>query len=215
MASSENKRELILTRSPGRLMVSLSLPAIVGMVVIGLYTFVDAIYAGQLIGVDAMGAVSIAYPFTFINSGLAAMIGMGSASVLSRAIGARDQKSIDQVMGNLVVMNLVLSLAVTVVGVAFARPLLALTGAEGAMLDLGECYLRIIFLGSLFVNFAQSSNMIMRGEGSWPAPWASWPAAPSSTWSSRRCSSSRCAIRGWAWKEPRAPPCCRRLCWRA
>ena len=109
MASSENKRELILTRSPGRLMVSLSLPAIVGMVVIGLYTFVDAIYAGQLIGVDAMGAVSIAYPFTFINSGLAAMIGMGSASVLSRAIGARDQKSIDQVMGNLVVMNLVLS----------------------------------------------------------------------------------------------------------
>lgn len=165
MASSENKRELILTRSPGRLMVSLSLPAIVGMVVIGLYTFVDAIYAGQLIGVDAMGAVSIAYPFTFINSGLAAMIGMGSASVLSRTIGARDQKSIDQVMGNLVVMNLVLSLAVTVVGVAFARPLLALTGAEGAMLDLGECYLRIIFLGSLFVNFAQSSNMIMRGEG--------------------------------------------------
>ena len=165
MASSENKRELILTRSPGRLMVSLSLPAIVGMVVIGLYTFVDAIYAGQLIGVDAMGAVSIAYPFTFINSGLAAMIGMGSASVLSRAIGARDQKSIDQVMGTLVVMNLVLSLAVTVVGVAFARPLLALTGAEGAMLDLGECYLRIIFLGSLFVNFAQSSNMIMRGEG--------------------------------------------------
>lgn len=165
MASSENKRELILTRSPGRLMVSLSLPAIVGMVVIGLYTFVDAIYAGQLIGVDAMGAVSIAYPFTFINSGLAAMIGMGSASVLSRAIGARDQKSIDQVMGNLVVMNLVLSLAVTVVGVAFARPLLALTGAEGAMLDLGERYLRIIFLGSLFVNFAQSSNMIMRGEG--------------------------------------------------
>ena len=152
MASSENKRELILTRSPGRLMVSLSLPAIVGMVVIGLYTFVDAIYAGQLIGVDAMGAVSIAYPFTFINSGLAAMIGMGSASVLSRAIGARDQKSIDQVMGNLVVMNLVL----------------ALTGAEGAMLDLGECYLRIIFLGSLFVNFAQSSNMIMRGEGELP-----------------------------------------------
>ena len=78
MASSENKRELILTRSPGRLMVSLSLPAIVGMVVIGLYTFVDAIYAGQLIGVDAMGAVSDRIPVRrSINSGLAAMIGMG------------------------------------------------------------------------------------------------------------------------------------------
>ena len=40
MASSENKRELILTRSPGRLMVSLSLPAIVGMVVIGLASLI-------------------------------------------------------------------------------------------------------------------------------------------------------------------------------
>ena len=43
MASSENKRELILTRSPGRLMVSLSLPAIEGKEVNGLYTFHDSI----------------------------------------------------------------------------------------------------------------------------------------------------------------------------
>lgn len=165
MAGQKNKRELILTQSPGKLMWSMSLPAIVGMVVIGLYTFVDAISAGQIIGVDAMGAVSIAYPFTFINSGMAAMIGMGSASVLSRAIGACDKRTIDAVMGNLIVMNLLLSLVVTAAGVLLAPQLLALTGAEGAMLDLATAYLRIIFVGSLFVNFAQSSNMIMRGEG--------------------------------------------------
>lgn len=43
-------------------MVSLSLPAIVGMVVIGLYTFVDAIYAGQLISTDAMGLFPLHTP---------------------------------------------------------------------------------------------------------------------------------------------------------
>ncbi len=32
-------------------------------------------------------------------------------------------------------------------------------------LDLSTRYLRIIFLGSLFVNFAQAANMVMRGEG--------------------------------------------------
>ena len=160
-----DRRGYILEAPLGKLMVTLSLPAIVGMVVIGLYTFVDAIYAGQLIGTDAMGAVSIAYPFTFINSGLASLIGMGSASVLSRAIGSKDQKTVDGIMGNLVVMNLVISLASTVLVIAFARPLLALTGAEGDMLDLAVSYLRIIYCGSLFVNFAQSSNMVMRGEG--------------------------------------------------
>ena len=46
MAGKSDRKNFLLTASSGRLMVSLSLPAIVGMVVIGLYTFVDAIYAG-------------------------------------------------------------------------------------------------------------------------------------------------------------------------
>ena len=165
MAERNDRKSFLLAASPGRLMVSLSLPAIVGMVVIGLYTFVDAIYAGQLISTDAMGAVSIAYPFTFINSGIACLIGMGSASVLSRAIGSGDQARVDGIMGNLIAMNLILSAIVMVFGIVFAGPLLSLTGAEGKMLDLATSYLRVIFCGSLFVNFAQSSNMVMRGEG--------------------------------------------------
>lgn len=43
--------------------------------------------------------------------------------------------------------------------------LLALVGAEGEMPDLAVAYTRIVFIGSLFVNFGQSSNMVMRGEG--------------------------------------------------
>lgn len=47
----------------------------------------------------------------------------------------------------------------------FTRQILTLSGADGEILELAARYLRIIFAGSLFVNFAQSSNMIMRGEG--------------------------------------------------
>lgn len=66
-------REILLTASPLKLIISLSLPAIIGMMV-----------------ADAMGAVSVAYPFTLINSGIATLLGVGSASVLSRAIGQKD-----------------------------------------------------------------------------------------------------------------------------
>ena len=38
-------------------------------------------------------------------------------------------------------------------------------GAKGEIHALGIRYMRIIFLGSVFVNFAQSANMVMRGEG--------------------------------------------------
>lgn len=45
------------------------------------------------------------------------------------------------------------------------RQILTLSGAEGEILNSAERHLRIIFAGSLFVYFAQSSNTIMCGEG--------------------------------------------------
>ena len=66
------------------------------------------------------------------------------------------QGTIDRVI-NLVAMNLILSSSMissgiireTVVGLDLLR--------EGEMLDLATSYLQVIFCGSLFVNFAQSS----------------------------------------------------------
>lgn len=66
---------------------------------------------------------------------------------------------------NLIALNLILGVIVTALGMIFTRPILSLSGAEGAILNNAERYLRIIFAGSLFVNFTQFSNMIMRGEG--------------------------------------------------
>ncbi len=62
-------------------------------------------------------------------------------------------------------MNLIFSLIIMAIGMIFTKQILMLSGASGEILELALRYLRIIFAGSLFVNFAQSSNMIMRGEG--------------------------------------------------
>lgn len=165
MAQKQDTRTQLLTATPFQLIVSLSIPAIIGMVVVGLYNLMDRIFVGQLIGEVAMGAVSVSYPFTLINTGVSTLIGVGSASVLSRAVGKKDQDTVDKIMGNLVALNLLFGIIIIVAGMIFTRPLLMLSGAEGEILNNAERYLRIIFAGSLFVNFAQSSNMIMRGEG--------------------------------------------------
>ncbi|NMM61875.1 MATE family efflux transporter [Clostridium sp. P21] len=162
----KDTRSELLEKSPLQLMIKLCVPAVIGMLVIGLYSFVDAIYAGQMLGPNAMGAVSVAYPFTLINSGISTLIGMGSASVLSRAIGKKDKNTIDKIMGNLLILIIILSAIVTVCGIIFTRELLIISGAKGEILNLAIRYMRIIFMGSVFVNFAQSANMIMRAEGS-------------------------------------------------
>ena len=118
-----------------------------------------------MVGSVQMGAISVSYPFTLINGGTAAMLGVGSASVLSRAIGKKDEATIGKIMGNLVAMVILLSAIITVVGMVFTRPILTLAGASGDILNYAEKYLRIVYAGSLFVNFFQSANMVIRGEG--------------------------------------------------
>ncbi len=165
MSKQTDTRTMLLAASPWQLIVTLSLPAIIGMVVVGLYNLMDRVFVGQMVGEIAMAAVSVSYPFTLINTGVATLIGVGSASILSRSVGKKDQNTIDKIMGNLIAMNLLLGVIITAIGMIFTRQILTLSGAEGEILNNAEKYLRIIFAGSLFVNFSQSANMIMRGEG--------------------------------------------------
>jgi len=64
------------------------------------------------------------------------LLGVGSASILSRALGKGDKETVDKIMGEL-----------------------DLLGAEGEIKELGVRYLRVLFLGSIFVNFTQSANL--------------------------------------------------------
>lgn len=161
----QTMKEQLLTKTPLALLVQLSVPAVIGMMVIGLYPLMDGIFAGKIIGQAAMAACGIALPLTFINNGVATLIGIGSASVLSRAIGKGDTKTVDKIMGNLIFWVIIFSAIITIGGILLAPHFLTLVGAGGEIKTLGIRYLRILFLGSLFVNFTQSANMVMRGEG--------------------------------------------------
>ncbi len=161
---NKNREELI-NGNMFKLLLKLSVPGIIGMLVIGLYSLCDAIFVGKLVGETALAAVSISSPYTFINNCIAVLVGVGSSSILSRAIGAKDDKVVNKILGNLIICVLVLSLSVTILGCIFAENLLRFSGAKGEILKLGVNYLRISYIGSFFVNFSQSANMLIRGEG--------------------------------------------------
>ena len=155
----------LLTKSPKELLFKLAIPGIIGMLVIGLYPFMDGIFAGRLIGDYAMSAISVSMSLTIINGGISALIGVGSASIVSRAIGKGDKETIDKIFGNFCYWVILFSAIITIVGLIFAPHFLDMVGAKGNIKELGVRYLRVVFFGSLFVNFAQAGNMTMRGEG--------------------------------------------------
>ncbi|HFK2741776.1 TPA: MATE family efflux transporter [Enterococcus faecalis] len=161
----QDMKEQLLTKSPLSLMFQLSIPAVIGMIVIGLYPLMDGIFAGNIIGQSAMTACGVALPLTFFNSGTSTLLGVGSASILSRSLGKGDRETVDKIMGNLIYFVILFSVIITVGGIILAPHFLDLVGASGEIKELGVRYLRVIFLGSIFVNFTQSANMVMRGEG--------------------------------------------------
>ena len=142
MANKNDTRTMLLNDSPWKLLLTLSLPAIVGMVVVGLYNLMDAVYVGQMVSSNAMTAVGVAYPFTLVNTGVATLIDAGSASILSRAIGKKDQTTIDKIMGNLIAWNLIFSIVITAIGMIFTKQILLLSGADDPVGNYGKSILQ-------------------------------------------------------------------------
>jgi putative MATE family efflux protein len=161
----EKTRSEILNLPIWKLFTKLAIPAIFGMLMYAIYVFVDAIFVGQWVGKEGIAAISIVYPLTLVNSAIAAFMGMGFASVLSRAIGAEDDKTLKKILGNNTILVLIFSVIYTVIGLLFAENMVGALGATGTILSYGTTYFRIVVFGSFFINFIGSSIMLTLAEG--------------------------------------------------
>ena len=104
-------------------------------------------------------------PLTMITNGFSALIGMGSSSLLSIAIGSEDVDIQKKVLGTLTILSLLISLVLTGLGWVYAYELLALMGGSGEIQELGVIYYRIILIGAFFRIYAVAANTLIRAEG--------------------------------------------------
>ncbi|MEM1119523.1 MAG: MATE family efflux transporter [Bacteroidota bacterium] len=155
----------ILTERIWTLMKKFSLPAIIAMSINSVNTFVDALFIGQYVGQDALAAVSLAFPLTMITNGLAAMIGVGSSSLLSRAIGANEVETQEKMFGLVTVLTVISTILMMIPGLYFAEELIGLMGGTGEIQTMGAYYYRILLIGAFFRIYGVVLNVLIRAEG--------------------------------------------------
>lgn len=161
----KSKRELLLNGNITSLLFKFSAPAIIGMVTGALYNIVDTIFVGKGVGYLAIAALSIVLPIQLIIIGIGTMTGVGSASIVSRALG-RNRKDIAQnVFGNAVVLNFLISAFCTILIYIFMDKCLVFFGASAQVLPYARDYTSIILAGFIFFSFSISSNNYIRAEG--------------------------------------------------
>ena len=76
-------------------MLRLAAPLVVSFVMRAAFTFVDTVYAA-LIGDEAVAAIGLTVPFEFLMIAVWVGVSTGLTSGLSRAMGAREGRRIEQ-----------------------------------------------------------------------------------------------------------------------
>ena len=153
------------TETIPKLLVKMSVPAAVGFLVMSVYFIVDTIFVGRWVGTLGIAAVSVVMPIVFLCSSVGMAIGIGGASVISRALGKLDHRHACRTFGNMVSLTILLSILMISIGYSLEEKILVLFGAYGDILAPAKVYFRIILIGAPCLAWAMMSNNVMRAEG--------------------------------------------------
>lgn len=162
-----DKTIIMGTEKIGKLLLKFSLPAITGMLVNALYNIVDRIYIGHIknVGPYALSGLAITFPISTIIMAFGMLIGLGATAVISIKLGEKNKESAEKILGNAVILNIIISIVVSIAGLMLLDKLLLLFGASEKSLPYAKDYITIILFGVIFQNLGFGTNNIIRAEG--------------------------------------------------
>ena len=162
-----NQENNLGTQKIGKLLLELSIPAIIAQIVNLLYNVVDRIYVGHIpgIGGSALTGIGVSLPLTLIISAFAALIGLGGAPLAAIKMGEKNEDGAQKILGNCTTMLLILSVILTAFFLIFGKRLLILFGASESTLPYAFDYFQIYTIGTIFVLLCLGLNPFISTQG--------------------------------------------------
>ena len=159
------KADFMGTMPMGKLLARIAIPGSVALLVNSAYNLVDTIFVGQGVGPIGIGAVSLLFPFRVIVMSFGNFVGIGAASVVSRALGSGATARARAAAGTALSSAAFIGLIVGILGITFVSSLVRILGASGDLVQPTFEYARIIVLSEPFLVFNFAANYLIRGEG--------------------------------------------------
>ena len=148
-----------------KLLVKQAVPASIGILVMSLNILVDSIFVGNWIGSIAIAAINVVLPVSFFIGALGMAIGIGGASVLSRALGADKKEKALKTFGNQITLTILVTVSMVLLGLFYADSLIPAFGGKGAIFDYAKIYYVIVLYGVPFLALSMMGNAVIRAEG--------------------------------------------------
>lgn len=116
------------------------------MVCTSLYSIVDGFFVSNYVGKTPFAAVNLIMPVCMGLGTVGTMIGTGGSAIVSQALGEGKRQQANRYFSMLVYFAIILSIVLSVIGIAFARPIAEILGAENELLENCVVYSRILFI---------------------------------------------------------------------
>lgn len=145
--------------------VSILVPMLLTSTLQGVSGTLDGIYIGQMLGVDALAAVSAFFPLFFVFFALIIGLSSGATVLVGQAFGAGNHTAVRAVTGTALALMLCLGLSVSVFGGLFAPELMRLLGTPPNVLAEASGYARLMLIGMPLFFLLWLATSLSRGVG--------------------------------------------------
>ena len=153
------------TQSIPKLLIQQAVPASIGILVMSLNILIDTIFVGQWIGSNAIAAINVVLPVSFFIAALGMSIGVGGASIISRALGEQDHAKAEKTFANQITLTFILTVFVVIFGLLFVDNIIPIFGGKGSLFSLAKTYYVIVMYGVPILAFCMMANNTIRAEG--------------------------------------------------
>jgi putative MATE family efflux protein len=163
------RQKLFLEGPIGSALVRLAIPIILGNLLQTGYQLTDAFWVGRL-GAAAVAAVSISFPVMFLVIALGAGLGIAGATLSAQYMGAGRQDMVNHVAAQTMMMVTITSAVLGAAAYAVAPYLLELLAVEPDVYAGALGFMRVSFIGIIFVFVFGMFQALMRGVGETRTP---------------------------------------------
>lgn len=157
----------------GKLLMTMSLPAMLSMLVQALYNVVDTIFVSNYCGEDGIRALSLAFPLQMLVVAFAIGIGVGANAQIAKKLGEGKVDEASRFAKAGVFLAVVTGLIFVLLGVFLARPFINLFEATDFVKDMGSTYAMITVGASMGAFVEITCSKTLQATGSMKIPMIS------------------------------------------
>ena len=156
--------------TPWKLILSFSIPLLIGNIFQQLYSMVDTIIVGRFVSVEALAAVGSTGSMSFLILGFVMGITSGFSVITAQRFGANDEAGVRRSVAMSIELCVIATILLTILSVIGAEPMLRMMNTPANIFEDASTYITIIYAGLFASVYYNMISSIQRALGDSKTP---------------------------------------------